>query len=354
MSEQELQNVGWSVEEDQRLARMWMADEPPSTIREIADALEKSKSAVDRRISALGFRGHKGDRGEYERITGVSLQPAIRPVRVEGLRVPTDIRGAGSSDDYSVLVWGDVHFPFQDDRALEVMRRVAADLKPRKLVCIGDVFDFFEAGLSDHRPPRDVEGDIQDTLNQGVQHLADIRNITGAEECYFLGGNHEDRWDRLLIKARRDIRFRQLLQLPKIKRALDFEEVAGFAEMGYEYRPYVEGNAVVENDRLVYTHGDRTNKHVANGMLTKYGKNIIFGHMHRIQNFTKRDLKGQEAGWCIGCLCTLDPHYDPFADWHHGFAIVNWKRIDDDWLFDVEQVRVHDGKAIWRGNIYTS
>ena len=39
MSE-EAQNVGWSVEEDRRLARMYMADDPPATIREIADELE--------------------------------------------------------------------------------------------------------------------------------------------------------------------------------------------------------------------------------------------------------------------------------------------------------------------------
>jgi DNA-binding Lrp family transcriptional regulator len=343
----EAQQVGWSLEEDRRLARMYMADDPPATIREIADELEKSKSAVDRRITTLGFRGHKGDRAEFEKLTGVALEPVIRPVRVE---VPAPPRWKAQNSDYSVLVWGDVHFPFQDDLALEVLRRIARDLRPRKIVCLGDTFDFFE--LSDHRPPRDRSPDIQQAINEGTQHLADIRNITGAEEAYFLGGNHEDRWDRMLQRATFDVRFRQLLQLPKIKRALEFAEVVGFDELGYTYQPYTEGNALVENDRLVYIHGEHANKYVARTTLEKFGKNIIFGHMHRIQNYSKRDLKGQEAGWCIGCLCALDPHYDPFADWQQGFAIVNWSKVGGDWLFNVEQIRIHNGRAIWRDQVY--
>lgn len=344
-----MSNVGWSVEEDKKLARMWLADEPPRTVREIADELEKSKSAVGRRIAALGYRGQKGNRDLYERETGVSLEPLVRPVRVDGHVPPT---GSPTTSQYSTLVWSDVHFPFADQGALSILRQVARDLEPEVLVCLGDVFDFSE--LSDHRPPKDELPEMQETLNEGVRHLADMRAIPSVRKAYFLGGNHEDRWDRMLVQARRDIRFRQLLKLPKIQRALDFEEVVGFGDLGYEYRPYTEAQAFVENDSLLYTHGDKANKHVAAGMLTKYGKNVMFGHMHRIQNFTRRDLKGQEAGWCIGCLCTLDPHYSIFADWHHGFAIVTWQEVDNDWLFSVEQVRIHDGTAIWRDKTYTA
>lgn len=337
----------WSEAEDKKLLRMWCADEPPRTVREIADELERSKSSVDRRIAALDLRGHKGDRAKYEQETGVSLEPIIRPVRVEGVKVP---KGSVSKTAYTVLVWGDVHYPFHDPAAVNVLYQITRDVKPDKLVCIGDVFDFFE--LSDHRPPRDDDPDLQGTLNQGTGHLATMLELAEPDEAFFLGGNHEDRWDRMLLKARRDVRFRQLLKLPKIRRALDFAEVVGFDELGYEYRPYTEGQALVEHDKLVLTHGDRANKYVSRSMLDKYGKNIIFGHKHVIQSWTRRDLKGQEAGWCIGCLCTLEPHYDHFADWHHGFVVVDWAKVDGEWLFDVTQVRIHDGTAIYKGKVY--
>lgn len=339
----------WSPTEDGRLLRMWCADEPPRSIREIADELDRSSSSVDRRITALGLRGHKGDRHYYEQTTGIALEPVIRPVRVELPAPPTFARTKSKS--YTTLVWSDVHFPFHSENALSLLRQIAADAKPEVLMCLGDVFDFFE--LSDHRPPRDVEADLQETLELGVQHLADMRAITGAREAVFLAGNHEDRWERMLYQAERDVRFRQLLKIPKVKRALSFEEVVGFEELGYSYHPYTEGAPVVMHDTLVLAHGDRTNRHVSAAMLQKYGKNVMFGHMHRIQSFTKRDLKGQEAGWCIGCLCTLEPHYDVFADWHHGFAIINWHLIGGEWRFDVEQIRIHNNHAIWRNTLYT-
>ncbi len=313
----------YSTAEDRRIMRMWCADDPPHSIREIADELDRSKSSVNRRITALGLRGHKGDRRHYERETGVALEPVIRPVRVD---LPTPPRSTATPTEYSMLVWSDTHWPFQDDAAISIVRQVASDLQPRVLVMAGDNFDFFE--LSEHRPPRDIEEDMQATLEQGTAHLADMLAISGAEEAYFLGGNHEDRWDRMLMKARRDVRFRMLLQPPKVQRSLDFSTVVGFEELGYKYLPYTEGAPLLVHDKLLITHGDRTNKHVASSMLGKYGKNVMFGHMHRIQNFTSRDLKGQEAGWCIGCLCTLDPHYTIFADWHQGFAVVNWKKVE--------------------------
>ena len=342
-----MSDATWSEAEDRKVMRMWCADSPPQTTREIADDLERSKSSVDRRIATLGLRGHQGDRDHYERLTGVALAPAIRPVRVD---LPPGPKSTATPTEYSMLVWSDVHWPFQDDRAVSIVRQVGADLQPRAIVMAGDNYDFFE--LSDHRPPKEIEEDMQATLDQGTAHLADMKAITGAEEAYFLGGNHEDRWDRLLLQARRDIRYRQLLRLPKIQRSMDFSHVVGFEELGYEYLPYTEGKPLIVNDKLLITHGNNTNKHVATSMLGKYGKNVMFGHMHRIQSFTQRDLKGQEAGWCIGCLCTLDPHYTIFADWHQGFAIVNWNQVEGEWLFAVEQIRIHDGVAIWRDKVY--
>ncbi len=347
-SDKESIGWSWSLPEDQKLARMWLADDPPRSVREIAEELSRSKSAVSRRIATLDLRGSKGDRQRYEKLTGVALDPVLRPVRVEMGGFPTT---QPTSSNYSMLVWSDVHYPFQDEAVVNILEQVARDLQPEVLMCLGDVFDFY--GLSSHRSPADDSGDdVQDALNLGAVHLARLRSISGAKQAYFLAGNHEDRWDRMLEQARKDVRFRQLLRLPAIKRALDFEEVVGFDELGYEYHPYMEGSPLVWEDKMVFTHGSLTNKHTAFAMMQKYGKSVMFGHMHRIQNFTKRDLKGQEAGWCIGCCCSLDPHYNIFSDWHHGFAVVSWTKTDGDWLFSVEQIRVHSGVAAWRDKIY--
>jgi hypothetical protein len=89
-------------------------------------------------------------------------------------------------------------------------------------------------------------------------------------------------------------------------------------------------------------------------MLETYGKSSMFGHTHKVQNWTGRNLKGQEASWNIGCLCDVNPHYMPFANWHQGFAVVYWHQTGDGWLYDVNQVRIHNGRSIFQGKSYKS
>lgn len=338
----------WSQAEDKKLLRMWLAEEPPRTTREIADALEKSKSAVYRRIRTFDADGEKGNRDLYERITGKSLEPAIKPVRVETEAAPS---GSSLKSDFTALVWGDVHVPFEDPRAVKILKQVAADVQPEVLVCLGDVFDFFS--ISDYRPPKSEKKDLQRTLNAGVKHLAEMLEVAQPDRAVYLGGNHDDRWERMMLKARDDVRFRQLLKIPKIRRFLEFEQVVGFEELGYEYYPYQEGKNFVLKDVLLITHGEYANKYAARKHLDVYGMNIIHGHTHQIQNFTRRTMKGQEAGFSVGCLCNLNPHYDEsVANWQHGFALVHFAKAGRRWLFDVEQVRIHDGVAVVCDDVY--
>ena len=338
----------WSHAEDLKILKMWCAYDPPMSVREIADDLERSKSSVYRRITTLGLRGHQGDREKYEAETGVALEPVMRPVRID---MPEVQPAAPLPSTYTTLVWGDVQYPFEDSAAVNVLYEITEDLKPEMLVCLGDLFDFYE--LSDFRAEKDVPDDLQDTVNRGVEHLAIMRSLAApGVTAYFLGGNHEDRWDRLFERTRQDVRWRQLLKLPKVRRALEFAEIVGFEDLGYEYRPYVGGEELILNDTLVIAHGRHATTYEARHTMERYGMSTIFGHTHRIQSFTKRDLKGQEAGWNIGCLCLLKRDFRPLNNWAHGFAVVTWHEHEGDWLYNVEQVRIHDGIAIFRDKVY--
>lgn len=344
------EQTDWSQAEDEKLLRMWLAEDPPRTTREIAHELCKSKSSVYRRIKAYNADGRKGDRRFYEQLMGVKLDPAIKPVRVK-----TDARPTGKrlTSDFTALVWGDVHFPFQSEAAVFILKQVAADVSPELLINLGDTYDFYS--ISDYRPPKDEEKDLQRTLNLGTKHLAEMLEIAEPDRAVFLGGNHEDRWTRMMLKAREDIRFRELLKVPKIKRSLDFQEIIGFDELGYEYRPYKESKPFVLGDKLVVMHGHYANKYAARKHLDDFGLSVLFGHTHRIQSFTRRDIRGQEAGFNIGCLCDLQPHYDEAqTDWHNGFALVDFAEIDGEPYFDVTQVRIHDGKAVVGSAVYTA
>ena len=76
----------------------------------------------------------------------------------------------------------------------------------------------------------------------------------------------------------------------------------------------------------------------------KSADNILVGHVHRTsQDFFIRPLDGSmTAGWSVGCLCDLNPHYAARNSWNHGFALVHLKK---DGIFAVENRIILNGVA---------
>lgn len=344
--------MSWSDSEDQKLLRMRLRDS--KTYRAIADDLEKSSSAVGRRAKKLGISGERGNVRLYHEMMGEEAEPHLEPVSVE---MPSYTPSSPDSVDKRTLHWGDTQHPFHDERALNVLYQIAEDASPDEIYAMGDHLDNWQ--ISDFRPPDERRLDahqieLQDSIEQVAQHLAIVEDAAQPERKVYLEGNHEERWSRMLRDLQKNYRFRHLMQLPKLQEALSLPHLLGVEERGWEYVHEYE-QPVVMHDVLTVLHGFKNNKWVTRSLLDQYGKSVMFGHTHRIQNFTRNDLKGQEAGWTIGCLCELRQHYGDPADYgQQGFAIVDWTDTNDGWLFDVQQIRVHDGTALWQGKTYSA
>jgi hypothetical protein len=346
----------WSDHELKEVARRWLVD--AWTTRDIGEETGKSKSAVHRLINKMGWAGHKGDPDLYLALYADTadtdeLAPKLRPIELNLPKVP---KAHLDSVDHVSLHWGDTHFPFEDRRAIFILYQIAQMLKPSVLVCHGDVGDLWQ--ISDHRPPieknlKPHQIDLQETISQMAEHLGIMESVgqKGARKIY-LEGNHEERWNRTLSDIQRHPKFRHLLMIPKISEVLNLPYLLGTKDRGWEYYPYYNGgDGVLLHDRLLVMHGYKSTTWVSRQALNDYGKSAMFGHSHRIQSFTKRDLAGTDAAWNIGCLCDINPHWRQHADWAQGFAVVTWKRIDGNWLFNTEQIRIHEGRAIWRDHI---
>lgn len=339
----------WSPEEDGKLLRAWLQE--GRKVLDIAMELEKSRSATHRRISHLGVKGEQGNVSLYQKITGGPEEPALKPVQI---KLPPKPRRYFSSADSVSVVWGDVHFPFHDRKAVEVLYKITDLVQPTELFCIGDVYDFWQ--LSDHRPPEHTKMDpwqidLQETVELGSEHLGQMLRISNPKDAYFLHGNHEDRWSRLLSAIRDNRRMMHMMGLPGVSDALQLDKILGLDELGYKTLSYIQDDLLVIRDRLVVEHGYSVSKWAGRARIDHYGKSAIFGHTHRIQNYTKRDLNGTIAGWSVGCLCNLDQHYVRYPDWAQGFAVIVWKKLEDGWMFNVEQVRIHDGTAVFRDKV---
>lgn len=342
----------WTPEQEKECARLWCVEGLP--YRDIAYRIDRKKSSVFRCIKRLGLKGCKGDLMAFEGLYGgEAVSMPFRPIR---LNVEPPRRITADQIDAISFHWSDVHFPFQDQRVLDIMYQLILEIQPNIVVDHGDLLDFWQ--LSTHRPPEEKkltywQIDLQETVNQAGQHLATVASLSQQDRRIWKMGNHEDRWNRVLAAMQQDYKIRHILALDKIKEVLTLDHILGLDSLGYESYPYIGGEAVKLFDRLVLTHGHVATKWAAKAMLTTYGCSVMHGHVHRNQVYCNRTMKGTEAGFSLPCCCTLDVHYTPMTDWQQGFAVVHWhKDADRGWLYNVNTVMVHDGVAVYNGKVY--
>lgn len=277
-------------------------------------------------------------------LPGADWPMPVRPVRIE---VHALEREPSPDAPFTSVHYSDVHFPFHSDEALQILYAVTQDVAPGLIVDHGDTLDCYQISKYEKNPAHRVS--LQDEIELAAAHFGRLTAIAPDARKLWLIGNHEDRLRRILWDMARDLPARQVLNLPGLTEALRWENLLGLRDMGWE----VSDERVVLYDKLIAKHGNFVRKwsgYSARAEYERYGKSGMSGHTHRRGVFEHRDYNGFHAWWELGCMCDLDPDYTTDPDWQNGFAVVTWN--EDRTLFSVEEVRIHDGQAMFRGKQY--
>jgi hypothetical protein len=243
--------------------------------------------------------------------------------------------------------YSDTHFPFQDEKALSILYQLVQELKPDLVVDHGDLIDAYPLSRFEHDPKHRVT--LQDELRMAAEHLAILARLAPQARRILLEGNHEDRVRRIVWDATENPRTAELLRLPGVLESLELPALLGLESAGWEYHT----SKLILFDRMVLKHGSVVRKWSgwsAKEEWMKYGKSGMSGHVHRRGVFEHRDWNGVHAWWEMGCMCGVDPVYMEDPDWQQGFCVVTWS--EDRQSFGVEEVRIHDGVAYFRGRSY--
>lgn len=88
-----------------------------------------------------------------------------------------------------ILVFGDLHAPYEDENALKLLRETKKEFKPDRIVCVGDIVDYYAAS----RYPKDP-----DHPDSFMNELVKTRKLVGKlgrlfPELVLTLGNHDDR-----------------------------------------------------------------------------------------------------------------------------------------------------------------
>lgn len=242
----------------------------------------------------------------------------------------------------------DSHGNHIDPEASTAFLEDLKDLAPREIVLLGDHLDC--AGtFSTHQ--RSYTNEMCESYTDDVaaanRFLDAIQRRAPKAEFHYLEGNHEQHVERWAA--------REFQRHEDAVMAVDFlgaENVLHLKRRGIRYykrsTTYM-GLAVPGAIRLgkcFFIHGVSHSKHAAATHLARFGANIVFGHVHRVQAVAERTVTSAGFGaWCPGTLAKLQPLYAHTAptSWSHGYGV---QFVTAGGAFLHINVPIHKGKSL--------
>jgi hypothetical protein len=240
-------------------------------------------------------------------------------------------------EDGVALAFGDGHcLPLDwredgDTPAMAAALRLAEELQPSHLLCMGDMLD--GASISRHDP---IGWQVKPTVEQevgAVQHdLSRLRRAAPEARRLYVVGNHCERYDRVL--AQRVPEFRDVIgtrladSLPDWHMAWAFEiNGALLAVHRWHGGVHAGWNNVVKGGGAHIVSGDthRLNVRPYTGQI---------GTLYAVECGTLADTRGEQFSYTRG----LDPN------WQAGFAVLTWR---DGVLKPPELCQVDNAGVAW-------
>lgn len=249
------------------------------------------------------------------------------------------------------VLYGDSHYPFQDEKAIAVVEAVVRDVRPELLVDMGDLLDCYTISRYSKDPSR--KHDLQDELDLGMDHLRRMALVAGRARRVLLDSNHFDRLSRVISGMSNEAR--EVARLRVFQGAMTWPNLLELKETNWEWLPQNMQAKTRLIPKMILKHGTLVRQGSAmsaRGEYLRYGRSGASGHTHRLGQFFHRDLDGPHGWFETGCTCDVEPDYlvDGYADWHQGVTVVAYTEDGD--RFHVEQSVIHQGKAIYRSQLY--
>ena len=231
------------------------------------------------------------------------------------------------------LIISDTHFPYQDNKAIELALQYGLDKNVTCILINGDLVDF--ATISRHEKDfraRDV-GEEFESVRIFLKTLRD--NFPNAKIVYKMG-NHCERWEKwLYVKAP------ELFNDPEFQ----LEHRFRLAELGIEI---VKDKRPIKIGKLTILHGHELaggsgGVNPARATFLKTLDSVLVGHYHKTSQHTETTMGGEVISVnSVGCLCGLNPLYMPINKHNLGFAYCELSIKTGE--YNLENLKIIKGK----------
>lgn len=224
------------------------------------------------------------------------------------------------------VVLSDIHFPYQDDKAIKAALNFIKTNPVDTIILNGDILDFYDVSSFDKDPDR--INSLQEEINLAQKFFKKLRDLSPNGRIVFVKGNHEQRIERYL-KKHPELYSLDALKLPNL---------LGLDKFNIEYK-----DKGFKLGSLKIIHGDMVRKfsgYTARGELEKHDSSGISSHTHRGAAYYYRTPERYLAWFESFCLCDLNPEYINEPNWQAG---ILYGYVEKD-SFAVTPIPIVDGK----------
>lgn len=262
--------------------------------------------------------------------------------------------------------------PMHDEKAMNVCLQIMRFIKPDKVVNLGDFIDLPEWSAKFLILPEFVLT-TQPSIDRAHKFLAEQRAVVGnSAEMVLIAGNHDARLPMAITRnAMAALRLKRA-NLPESFPVLSMGFLLRLDELNVNYlgaypaHKYKIAKGGKGQTPLYAIHGDKLD-------VAKVAKNerqsFVQGHIHRIalhsETYEKDGGREQVVAFSPGCLCRVDGYVPSqksavtddgipvtrFESWQQGMAVITETK---DGFWSLEMVAITDGRASFRGKIFTT
>ena len=246
------------------------------------------------------------------------------------------------------LVIPDSHGEHIDIRARDAFLKDCKSLDPDEIVMVGDHLDCAGTFSSHQRSyTHEMSESYADDVDACNLFLDLIQKNAPRAEIHYIEGNHEahvERWASRSFSNHRDAV--NMLKVYGPEAVLNLKSRAIRYYRRSEQYMGISIPGTIKLGACYFTHGVSHSKHAAATHLSRFGANVVFGHVHRSQSVVERTVSSDGFGaWCPGTLAKLQPlyaHTTP-TSWSHGYA-VQW--VSGTGKFLHVNVPIHHGQSL--------
>lgn len=243
------------------------------------------------------------------------------------------------------LIIPDTHVPYHDKKAFSLMLRAVKTEHPdlAEIVLLGDFGEF--ASVGSHPKDPQMDRSFQREVKAVRDELDRLDKLFPKANKVYIEGNHCDRLTRYL----RDV-------APELDGLVEAKELLLKGRKKWTWVDYGPGQqySVLGSKLLARHEPTGGGEHCAAGTVKSCGASVIFGHVHRIQEFQTVDIEGKNhrgitPGWLGDANHPIFNYVKKHHQWALGFSLVT---VLPKGLWFNQTIHIINHKLVLNGKVY--